>query len=114
MLLIFLSFILFVYFAAALILFKRFLIRFRHATPRNGKFQLWFARVILSLAAIGIVCFSYARFVEPYWLSVTHVNLSSPKLPPGSKAIRVVQISDLHSDPKARLENRLPEAIAAE
>jgi predicted MPP superfamily phosphohydrolase len=55
----------------------------------------------------------YGRFVEPYWLSVTHVSIASPKIPRGLR-LRIAQISDTHSDPKARLEERLPGVIAAE
>ena len=36
------------------------------------------------------------------------------KLPHGSKPIRIVHFSDLHSDGKDRLESRLPELVRAE
>jgi uncharacterized protein len=42
------------------------------------------------------------------------VKLQSPKLANFSRPIRVVQISDLHSDPVARAESELPRIIAAE
>lgn len=73
------------------------------------------ARVVAyGLAALGLACAGYARFVEPYWPEVTHPRVESPKLPPGSRPIRIAHISDLHSDPDARLEPRLPELIAGE
>lgn len=68
----------------------------------------------LALAAVGIVCFAYGYFVEPYWPQVTHVRVESPKLRGAQRPVRVVHISDLHCDPEPRLEERLPDLIAAE
>jgi predicted MPP superfamily phosphohydrolase len=64
--------------------------------------------------AFGTLCLAYGAFVEPYWPQVTRVRVVSPRLRPGTLPIRVVLLSDLHSDPKARLEERLPELVAAE
>lgn len=69
--------------------------------------------VILVLGAVGCLCVLYGFFVEPYWLSIEHVKLSSTKLAKG-QFVRLVQISDLHCDREKRLEDRLPEAISAE
>lgn len=91
------------------ILFER--IR-REPPPPPGSDR--FARWIFRLAALGILCFAYALFIEPYWPDVTHVRLSSPKMAPGTGPIRIVHISDLHCDPKPRLEERLPTLIAAQ
>lgn len=74
--------------------------------------QVWFRRIVFGLAFIGLGCFAYAYFIEPYRLSVRNVHIKSAKLPKGSQPIRVVQISDIHSDPKVRLEEKLPSAIA--
>ena len=79
-----------------------------------GAFQRWFSRSVFSLAVIGFVCIGYGYFVEPYWPQVNHVRLESTKLAPGTGPIRIVHISDFHSDPKVRLERQLPEIIAAE
>lgn len=68
---------------------------------------------ILTLSALGVVCGLYARFIEPTWLEVTHAEVPTGRLPSGSR-VRVVHITDVHSDPEARLEPRLPEIIAAE
>ncbi len=47
---------------------------------------------------IGILCILYAMFIEPQWIEVKRVGLTTPKL---SKAhIRIVQISDTHCDPE--------------
>lgn len=72
----------------------------------------WTCRVLFSLAALGALCIAYGYWVEPYWLSVSHVRISSPKIPPTARPIRVAHISDIHSDPRPRLEERLPQAIA--
>lgn len=74
--------------------------------------QIWFRRIVFSLALFGLGCFAYAYFIEPYWLSVRNIEIKSAKLPPGGKSIRVVHISDIHSDGKPRLEEKLPAAIA--
>jgi uncharacterized protein len=68
----------------------------------------------LALAAVGLACFAYGYFVEPYWPQVTHVRVESPKLRGAERPVRVVHISDLHCDPEPRLEERLPDLIAAE
>lgn len=69
---------------------------------------------ILTGGAAVVLCFLYALFVEPYWLDVTHIKLQSAKIPSGSKGIRIAHISDIHSDPQARLEEKLPSIIADE
>lgn len=74
--------------------------------------QIWFRRIVFSFALFGFGCFAYAYFIEPYWLSVRNVEIKSAKLPKGGKPIRIVHISDVHSDAKPRLEEKLPSAIA--
>jgi predicted MPP superfamily phosphohydrolase len=81
-------------------------------SPTHGAVQA--ERLALALAAVGLLCIAYGYFIEPYRLAVTHVRVESPKLPRGTRSIRVVHISDLHSDPKSRLEEKLPEVIAAQ
>lgn len=71
-------------------------------------------RGVLALAGFGIACFAYGYFVEPYWPEVTHVRIESAKLAGATRPLRVVHISDLHCDPQPRLEERLPDIIAAE
>lgn len=69
--------------------------------------------LLVSGAAV-IVSFLYAMFVEPYWLEVTHTVLQTNKISAGSKGFRIAHISDVHSDPIERIEDKLPAAIAAE
>jgi uncharacterized protein len=73
----------------------------------------WKTHLLHGLAAVGVLCMLYGWLVEPYWLSVTHISVASSKIPRGGR-LRIAHISDTHSDPKSRLEERLPEAIAAE
>jgi predicted MPP superfamily phosphohydrolase len=73
----------------------------------------WKTHLVFTVAVVGIVCMLYGRLVEPFWLDVTHVSISSPKIPKGGR-LRIAHISDVHSDPSPRLEERLPDAVAAE
>ena len=69
---------------------------------------------LLFVALIGAVLLSYGYFIEPYWVEVTRVQITSPKLANFSNPIKVVQISDLHCDPVDRVESKLSKIIAAE
>jgi predicted MPP superfamily phosphohydrolase len=76
----------------------------------EGRGGMAFRRVrrVASVLAVGVLgCVAWS-FYEPYYPEVTRVVVQSPKL---SAPIRLVQISDLHSDPEARLEERLPGII---
>jgi hypothetical protein len=57
---------------------------------------------------------AYAYYIEPNWLAVTRVTLKSAKLKPGAKPIKIALFSDLHSEPKPRLENKLSAVLRAE
>jgi predicted MPP superfamily phosphohydrolase len=103
-----------VYVLAAAIVVRWILQKFQRATLSRNPRQVWFRRIVLTLAVAGLLCVAYGYFIEPYWLSVTHVSINSPKLPKGTRPVRIVHISDIHSDPEPRLEGRLPQAIAAE
>ncbi len=70
--------------------------------------------VLFVVAGFGVVCIAYGCFIEPYWPDVTHVRIDSAKLPPGGRPIRIVHFSDLHCDPRPRLESRLPDLITAQ
>jgi len=73
-----------------------------------------FLRVVYGLAGFGLLCIVYGFRVEPYWVEVTRSRISSPRLPKGTRPLRIVHLSDLHCDPAPRLEERLPDLIAAE
>ena len=67
------------------------------------------ALLLHALALIGILCFLYARFIEPCWLEVKTITITTPKLT--HSAIRIIQISDLHCDNKLRTEEKLVQII---
>lgn len=73
----------------------------------GGRAFWWVRRLasVLSLLILGSMAWA---FYEPYVPEVTRTVLESPKL---TEEIRIVHISDLHSDPMVRLEERLPEII---
>ncbi|MGH9750536.1 MAG: metallophosphoesterase [Candidatus Polarisedimenticolia bacterium] len=100
---------------AVVIIVRRLLARRRPAAgaPSPSGVRL-LERAILTLAGIGLLCMAYGRFVEPFRLEVVRVRVATSRLAPGSQPFRIALISDLHSDPRPRLENRLPEAIAGE
>lgn len=102
-----------VYLFAACALVRLLLRRFGFM-ERPTRAGLVAERGSLALAAVGLVCFAYGYFVEPFWPQVTHVSVKSPKLKGAQRPVRVVHISDLHCDPEPRLEERLPDLIAAE
>ena len=76
-----------------------------------GRGLRWTRRIVLSLAVLGVGCFAYAWQVEPYRLEITHTRVATAKL---TRSVRIVHISDVHSDPARRLEDRLPGVIAGE
>lgn len=70
-------------------------------------------KTIFTLSALGTICVGYGFFVEPYTLTVSEVQIPSSKLAAGAPPIRIVHLSDMHSDPAPRLESQLPAKVAA-
>jgi predicted MPP superfamily phosphohydrolase len=100
-----------VYIPAVVVLAKRaVMLPFGRAL---SPFAVW-ERLLLGVAAVGVLVYAYGHYVEPYWVEVTRVRLQSPKLANFSRPIRIVQISDLHCDPTVRAEKVLPGIIAAQ
>jgi hypothetical protein len=88
----------------------------RHAAARwRGRPFVWSRerRIAGILALLGLPCVGYG-FYEPYRLETTLVRIASPKLAGATRPLRIVHVSDLHCDPKPRLEERLPPLVAAE
>ncbi|MCK9574227.1 MAG: metallophosphoesterase [Candidatus Omnitrophica bacterium] len=83
---------------------KFFISFFKHKSFNKSLF----ATFIHVFAVLGIFCFFYAYFIEPYWLKVVHVNLKTDKL---KNSFVLVQISDLHCDAKVRNEEKLVKII---
>ncbi len=101
-----------IYALAVVMTVRRLVRRSKGQRSKPNRLDRWMYRIVMGLAGLGILCGLYARLVEPYWLDVTHVSITSHKLPAGTRPIRIVHISDLHSDPAPRLEERLPHVIA--
>ncbi|HZS06089.1 MAG TPA: metallophosphoesterase [Blastocatellia bacterium] len=111
--LLFLLAIAIVYTVAAWVVVRLLIRRFLRREPISRREWLTSA-LAFGVAVAGALCFAYGYFVEPYWPEVSRVGLVSPKLAGASRPIRLVHISDLHCDPKVRLEEKLPDLIAAE
>lgn len=94
-----------VYVAAAVVLFRRFA---RRPAPPMGRF----ARAILGVAAFGLLCLAYGRFVEPRWIEVTQTRVETARLPAGHRGVRIVHLSDIHSNAAPLVEERLPGLVA--
>ena len=85
------------------------IIRKQATTKKFDKGHEFFITVSATVCA---VCALYGSFIEPFQMDVTNVQLHSSKIKSGT--VRVVQISDLHSEKVSRLEERLPAIIAAQ
>lgn len=66
---------------------------------------------VFSVATLGLACFAYSLF-EPFQLSISKLEISSPKIAKAGETIRIVHITDTHSDGIDRQESRLPVEIA--
>ena len=110
----FLGCVLFVFGAAGLVLLDALRRRLTGAPSPWLRLPRWARTAALGLAGFGILCVAYGRLVEPYWLEVTRVRIAVSRLPAGRGPIRIVHLSDLHCDPTTRLEERLPDIVAAE
>jgi len=79
---------------------------------RHIQVQKFFSRpavVVHTLALAGLLCFTYAYFIEPYRIEVNTMELKTHKL--HGDDIRLVQISDLHCDYKKRTEDKVVEIV---
>lgn len=110
----FFSLVVAIYAFAAILSVKWLRHKFGGAGLSQKTGQRWFRRMILTLSCIGLLCIGYGYFIEPYRLSISRVQIPSDKLPKDAKPIRLIHISDVHSDPTPRLEMQLPETIQNE
>jgi predicted MPP superfamily phosphohydrolase len=102
-----------VYIASAAILLRGAIRRWQgRPAPMRARWRRVCRGTLLSLAGVGVLCFAYAYFIEPYWPEVCRYTVATAKLPTGAQPIRIVHISDTHCDPTVRLEDRLPDIIA--
>jgi hypothetical protein len=65
--------------------------------------------VIHLLAVTGIACACYGYFIESYNIQINTIRIETDKLK--NTSLRIVQISDMHCDKKARLEPLLADFI---
>src|SRR3989339_1055105 len=57
------------------------------------------------IAVIWTAFLLYALFIEPYWIEIKTISIETEKL--SAATLRVVQISDMHCEEKARNEKRV-------
>jgi len=107
--LLFLAFLVAVYALAAVTLVRRF----RGRSAERSRRWRSIGNLAVVLAVLGLPCFYYGWRIEPFWPEVTRIPITTDKLAPGESAIRVVHLSDLHSERRERLEPILPRLVAA-
>jgi predicted MPP superfamily phosphohydrolase len=95
----------FVFVAAAFALLRRFV--FRPPRPINR-----FGKIVTALAAVGALCVLYGRFVEPRWIEVTTTRIETKRLARDHRGVRIVHLSDIHSEETPLVEERLPALVA--
>jgi predicted MPP superfamily phosphohydrolase len=100
--------------AVAAVYVKAALIVLRRLRRTNTRPISQFDAAALILAAAGVLCMGYSRFIEPSRLAISYVEIHSSKLAPDRRPIRIVHFSDLHTEAAPRLEPRLVTAVAAE
>lgn len=91
---------------AAIALLRKFL-------NRPGAPLRWHGRTAVALAAFGALCLLYGRFVEPRWVEVTTTRVPTARLPAGHRGVRIVHLSDIHSDAEPLLEDEIPGIVAS-
>ena len=107
---VFLAFVLAVYIKEGQLIYRLLLHKLRRKEGTSG-FLTKPAIAIHILAAAGILCFLYGFLIEPYQVEVKRVEIESGKLSRAS--LRIVQISDLHTDPKGVNEKKVIKMVNA-
>ena len=69
----------------------------------------WGITAVIQL--IGTLLLCYATAIEPFKLSLTTLSVSTDRLPPDTKPIRLLQISDLHIEYLTKREARVLEIV---
>jgi predicted MPP superfamily phosphohydrolase len=107
---VFLALVASVYAAAALLTLRLVIQRRFGRAPHRGERGVRLA--VFGLALLGFGCAGYAAWVEPRWLATERVTVTSPRW--RGAPLRIVHISDLHSEEVVGLEAKLPAVIGAE
>ncbi|MHC4475071.1 MAG: metallophosphoesterase [Planctomycetota bacterium] len=68
-----------------------------------------YALFVHALAIIGMFCFVYGYFIEPYWIEVNIIPIHTEKL--ANTSFRIVHFSDTHCDKKIINEDKLVELV---
>ncbi len=71
----------------------------------------WKEKLTLLISLAGGLLFFYSWLFEPYSPEIVRLSVYTEKLPPTSSPFRLVLLSDMHSDPKPRLETKLRDLI---
>jgi len=93
------------------------LVRFRRGQSLAGLFRGsprwvgWARGVVIALAAGGLACVADALWVEPFWIQVTQSHVVAPPWARPTSALRIVHLSDLHSETPARVDTALVQRI---
>ena len=101
---IFLIIVLAVYIKEGLLISGFILHKLRRREGASGFFTKK-AIAVHILAIVGSLCFLYGIFIEPHWIEVKRIELDTGKFT--HAVLRIVQISDLHTDPKGINEKKL-------
>jgi uncharacterized protein len=103
-------------YAVALVLLIRLGLRWnrrRRGVALAGRswIGIWFERVVLGTAGVGVLCIGWGYWIEPTWLEVTRIRLENAKIPAGAKPIRVAHLSDHQSEDVLRLEREIVDRV---
>ncbi|MFH1856600.1 MAG: metallophosphoesterase [Candidatus Omnitrophota bacterium] len=92
--------------AALFILETVLIVKFIIAKLSKGEIKIGFKTIVAhTIAFAGILCVLYGFFIEPYWIDVKTVDITTDKLE--NTGLKVVQISDLHCDKKVINEYKM-------
>jgi predicted MPP superfamily phosphohydrolase len=86
-------------------LFAEYVLNLVRRKPHSKVLLTKRAMVLHILGVAGVICLLYGHFVEPHWIDVNRMTLTTARLKTAS--FRIVQISDLHYDIHARNEEKM-------
>lgn len=100
-------FILFILIAIPVVLtILAFIDYFRSRTEKKSV-NITLRRVAIAAAGIFAFCLIDAFYIEPFMLSVTRLNIDSPKV--NGEGIKVIHLSDIHFEKNSKLLNKVVE-----
>ncbi len=68
--------------------------------------------VVLAVQLLGSAFVAYGALIEPFRLSVTHLDIAIPALANPGTPLRIVHLSDIHVERTTRRERALPALVA--